>query len=798
MQYILHSVEDVTEQVLAERRALGALHELSLIQQRSGGESEHRLLRAQRAGRVGSFDWLIKDNRIICTPEFEALYGLPPGSFQPGFDAWKMLLEPDDAKRVVAELKACMACHQLECVYGFRVGLPWGKTRWLRGQAQITYDRLGAPERMMGVNFDIDAQKLAEAHLRDSEERLRAIVDGTCEYIGLWAPDGTLLETNRSSLEFAHSARQDVVGKAFWQGPWFVNTPGAPELLKEAVQRVALGESVCHELTLRRPNGETPTFDILLHPIRNEHGEVVLIVPEGRNISEHKEYREQLRHQWRLFDTALSNTPDFVYTFDLQGRFTYANHALLSLLHRSLDEVTGKNFFELDYSPELAERLQQQINRVIETRQSIRDETPFTGPGKGESRDYEYIFAPVVGGDGQVRAVAGSTRDVTERNHLPRALAASERKLQSVFAQAPVAICVLRGKDFVVEMANPTYQGLLPGRQLVGRRFADAIPEVGQHVWDALRQVWETGETFVANDWHVPYDSDNDGVIEDHWFNVAYTPLRDLDDAITGLITVLADVTVPLLARKELERVNKELEEFSYVVSHDLQEPLRMVNIYAHLLLKRMSSDDLTMQQYAEFIRQGVHRMGTLLTDLLSFSRAVHREDLPVGIADLSAAFAEARAVMSSRIEESEARITVGPLPCVRGDTQQLAHVFQDLISNAVKYRRPGLTPEIKVSAEQQGLDWLVSIQDNGIGFDQQYAERIFGLFKRLHKEEYPGTGLGLAICQRIVSRYGGRMWAQGSRGRGATFYFSLPAAAKSPGFSSKREQSGCLLNLSS
>lgn len=200
-----------------------------------------------------------------------------------------------------------------------------------------------------------------------------------------------------------------------------------------------------------------------------------------------------------------------------------------------------------------------------------------------------------------------------------------------------------------------------------------------------------------------------------------------------------------------------------------------MVNIYSHLLLKHLNHEDPIMNQYAEFIRQGVHRMGILLTDLLSFSRAVHAEVLPVGNADLSAAFEEAKNILGSRIEESGARVTAGPLPLVRGDTQQMAHVFQNLLSNAIKYRNCGLVPEIIIKAQQYGVDWVVSIQDNGIGFDQQYAERIFGLFKRLHKEEYPGTGLGLAICQRIVARYGGRMWAQSRRGRGATFYFALP-----------------------
>jgi PAS domain S-box-containing protein len=228
----------------------------------------------------------------------------------------------------------------------------------------------------------------------------------------------------------------------------------------------------------------------------------------------------------------------------------------------------------------------------------------------------------------------------------------------------------------------------------------------------------------------------------------------------------------------ELTRVNRELEEFAYVASHDLQEPLRMVNIYTQLLLRDRGAEEAKLNQYADFIQLGVTRMETLIRDLLTFSRAVHADELPVGTADLSDSLREALTVMKSRIEESGSVIAAGPLPTVRGDVSQLAHVFQNLISNALKYRKKQFAPQIDITAEQRGDSWIITVSDNGIGFKQEHAERIFGLFKRLHNEEYPGTGLGLAICRRIVERYGGRIWAEGKPGEGATFRFSLRASA--------------------
>jgi PAS domain S-box-containing protein len=482
----------------------------------------------------------------------------------------------------------------------------------------------------------------------------------------------------------------------------------------------------------------------------------------------------ELQRRSHVLDVVLSNIPDLICTFDLDGNFTYANPALLSVWQRPLEEIIGKNTFDLGYPPDLAARIQAEVKAVIESKLTVINHTPFTG-GNGETRVYEYIFSPVLAGDRSLEEVTCTARDITERERMEKALAGSEEKLQQVFAQAPVAIVVLRGPQFVVEMANPSYLALLPGKQLVGRPFADIVPELGRDVWEAFHRVLETGEPFVANEWHVPYDRNGDGVMEDVWFNVVYHPLRDTEGKVTGMVAVCSDVSVQVRARQELERANRELEEFAYVASHDLQEPLRMVGIYTEMLLNRLAPDDANARTYASFVRQGVDRMDQLIQDLLAYSRVVHSDEIAAGRADLNDAWAEAVKTMESRINEVSARVSVAPLPVVRGETSQFAHVFQNLLSNSLKYRHPDVPPKVDVSARGDGANWVISVQDNGIGFEPQYAQRIFGLFKRLHKEEFSGTGLGLAICQRIVERYGGRIRAEGRPGQGATFHIVLP-----------------------
>jgi PAS domain S-box-containing protein len=734
--------------------------------------SERRLRLAQRAARIGSFDWLLKENRIFWTPELEALYGLPEGTLEGDFANWKKRVVAEDFNSAMAIISQAIAKAQTECEYEFRVVLADGRHRWLRGRAQIVYDEFGAAERMVGVNIDIDRQKRAEDALRQSEERLRAIFGGTHEHIGLLSPDGTVLEANRASIEFAGSLPEDVVGLPFWQRPLFQSTPDLPEVVRNGVLKAAAGELVHFETEIRRPGGELRTFDFSLHPIKNDAGEVILIVPEGRDITERKNVELQLKQQWEVFDTALSNTPDITYTFDPEGRFTYANRQLIVASQRSLQGTVGKTVYDLGYPPELAARIMGQVKRVVEGKERISDETPFRLP-TGEIREYEYIYVPVLSESGDVRAIAGASRDITERKLMERRLRESE-SLTREWIDAMPQLVWSTSADGTEDLYNKKwyeYTGL-SHEESVRQGWQTMHPDDWPNSVEKWAHSLRTGDDFQIEQRIRRFDG------QYRWFLVRASCVRDEDGKIVRWFGASTDIHEQKESETALRRAHRELEEFSYVASHDLQEPLRMVNVYSQLIIRELGAVDGRLNQFVGFVRQGATRMETLLQDLLTFSRTAHMEALPTDVsANLSESLTDALSALSTRIEDNSASITAGPLPTVRGDVNQLSHVFQNLISNALKYRKKDVAPQILIAAVAAPDEWCISVRDNGIGFDPEYAERIFGLFKRLHKDEYPGTGLGLAICKRIVERYGGRIWAEGTLGQGATFYFALPKA---------------------
>ena len=261
-------------------------------------------------------------------------------------------------------------------------------------------------------------------------------------------------------------------------------------------------------------------------------------------------------------------------------------------------------------------------------------------------------------------------------------------------------------------------------------------------------------------------------------------PQCDAKGRLTQVVVHFYNITERKLAEEQLQRTmadlqrsNRELEQFASIASHDLQEPLRMVSSYVQLLAQRYEGQlDDKADKYIHYAVDGAIRMQTLINDLLDYSRVGLRGQPLAPIAS-QAALDQALVNLQPLIAENHADITHEDLPQVHADAAQLVLVFQNLIANAIKFRRPDCQPQIRVSARSGPGGWRFAVTDNGIGIEPQHAERVFQIFQRLHtRAEYPGTGIGLAICQRVIERHGGKIWFESTPGQGTTFFFTLPA----------------------
>lgn len=228
-----------------------------------------------------------------------------------------------------------------------------------------------------------------------------------------------------------------------------------------------------------------------------------------------------------------------------------------------------------------------------------------------------------------------------------------------------------------------------------------------------------------------------------------------------------------------VDESNERLEQFAYLSSHDLQEPLRMISNYLQLLDNRYRDDlDEDAREFIDYAVDAADRMREMIDDLLAYSRVESHAE-PFEPTDCNAVVDRVREQLQLQIEENDAELVVGDLPTIVADDNQLEQVFQNLISNAIKYRRDA-PPRIEIDATRRGTEWLFRVEDNGIGIEPRYTDQIFEVFKRLHTHEaYQGTGIGLALCEKIVDRHDGRIWVESDSGEGSTFFFTVPTGGE-------------------
>ena len=367
--------------------------------------------------------------------------------------------------------------------------------------------------------------------------------------------------------------------------------------------------------------------------------------------------------------------------------------------------------------------------------------------------------------------------EMAERKRSQAVLAASEERFNAFMNHSPAAAWLKDDKGCFV-YANKAFEQAnnVTLADLRDKTSFELWPrEVAERIQQEDRAVLSTGETVET----IEDNRTLDGSLK-HLLIFKF-PVRDASGQLfVGGVAI--DITERKQAEEALQQAmaelahsNAELQQFAYVASHDLQEPLRMVASYTQLLAKRYKDKlDDDAQEFITYAVDGANRMQRLINDLLSYSRLTTKRK-PVGPVDCEVVLSNTLANLRVAIEENDVTITHDPLPTAMGDDIQLVQLFQNLIGNAIKFRGPE-PQRIHIGVESGEHDWLFCVRDNGIGMEPQYFERIFAIFQRLHaKAEYPGTGIGLAVCKKVVERHGGRIWVESQLGKGSTFYFTLP-----------------------
>jgi PAS domain S-box-containing protein len=483
---------------------------------------------------------------------------------------------------------------------------------------------------------------------------------------------------------------------------------------------------------------------------------------------------EELQQERNFVSAILDTAGSLVVVLDVQGRIVRFNRACERITGYLFDEVRGKPIWDLFLIPEEREPVKAVFARLTSERLPSNYENYWVARD-GSRHLISWSNTVLFGETGQVAHVIATGIDVTEKRRAEQEILRAKEEWETTFDAVPDLIMILDSRHQVLRANRAMTEALRVAPQdLIGKpcfgfvHGTDSPPPSCVHT-----QLMSDGQEHHSE----VYDNRMNAVL-----SVTCSPLRDRNGRLMGSVHVARDITERKRSEEalkrtlaELERSNSELQQFAYVASHDLQEPLRMISSYMRLLERRYKGKlDADADDFIAYAVDGAKRMSRLINDLLQYSR-VGAHGKAFQLVDCETLLSQALANLQVSVDEIRGRVTKDPLPSVIGDGVQLAQLFQNLIDNALKFHGND-PPVVHVSAQRDHDHWLFSVSDNGIGIPAEYAERIFMIFQRLHgRDEYPGTGIGLAICKKIVERHGGHIWVAPRQDKGTTFLFTIP-----------------------
>ncbi|MBK7146550.1 MAG: PAS domain-containing protein, partial [Xanthomonadales bacterium] len=777
---VLSVTRDVTERRIAAENERALLHELDA--------ERARLVVAQRIGRIGNWESDLRSGSVFWSEEMHRIFETNPVEFQPNLKSLLLRVHAEDRDAAERAFKESLRHPGGEFRIEHCISVGSGRLKHVEQRWEVVGEN-GRAHLVFGTSRDISEQHAAARALQLEHERL--LEAQRVARMGSWEFD----------LATGHADASEQMHRLFETDP-ATHQPTFDDflsrlheddraLLLASWQRSITDPARAEALVQYRvpfADGRIKFMEARWQVFGGTDGAPARVLGTVRDITEQRLAEAAERRSNALLAAIAENMPNQLVVKDLDLRCVYINELGLQLIGKSRAEILGRPVTDF-MPPEQGALLEAHDREVLDSGQRVTHERTYSFGGN--ERVFLSTKAPLRDADGAIIGIIGVSREITERKHFEAQLQRSEERFREMAENVSDVFYNYDPAARRMLYMNPAFERVF-GRPLAEIRdnphaYMDCVHpddiEAVLAAFDAqLRGERNSSEFRILRP---------DGEVR--WVHQHAEPIVAADRRVERIVGSMRDTTARKLADArlrqsltDLDQRNKELREFAFVASHDLQEPLRKIRAFSELVVSRYREAlPEPGRDYLDRMHQAAGRMQVLIDDLLEYSR-INTGGARFRDVDLAQVCKDVLNDLEQRIRASDAKLRVAPLPHLRADPTQMRQLLQNLLANALKFRREGVRPEIAVVCSLIDLDGVpgvrIEVADNGIGFEQEHAERIFAPFQRLHsRSEYEGSGIGLAIVRRIVARHRGRIQALGTPGAGARFIIDLPSALDAP-----------------